>query len=323
LRIDIVDTGSSIWFKSADREDGLRGETVNFLVVDETGLLKRDAWEFALHGTITITKATCFFIGTPKGKNLFYELYCKGQDETLQEWISWQLDSRSNKFFDEEEWENVRRLPQRAFEQEYLAKFIDDGGEVFRNIRGCIAGQLEDNRNNKKAYYAGIDLAKTVDYTVITVMDSNGHLCFFDRFNAISWDVQKKRIIAACARYDAFALIDSTGIGDPILEDLQNDIRCEGFKFSNISKRQLIENLVLLIDRQEISFPEIPELVNELSIFQFEQTSGGVIRYNAPAGMHDDIVVSLALASMAYSRTRGGLNSFDYEDNRMTVIESW
>ena len=319
LRIEL-ENKSVIQFKSADREEGLRGESVDFMVVDEFGLLKRDAWMYALRGTITATHAECIFIGTPKGKNLFYQLYIMGQDASNPEYISYQIESRESIYFTE--WEAVQRLPQRVFEQEYRAKFIDDGGEVFRNIRECVRGQLENPQNTEKHYYCGVDLAKSLDYTVICILDEQGHLCYFERFNDISWTIQKERIVNACTRYNAYALIDSTGVGDPILDDLTPHIRVAGYKFNNISKRQLVEALVLSVERQEISFPDIHDLINELSIFTFEQTEGGVIKYSAPEGMHDDIVIALALANWACGRGRGMIGALESEEGREAVT-SW
>lgn len=308
--------GSTIWFKSGDKEDSLRGETVDFMVIDEMGLMKRDVWEYSLRGTITVTRARVMFIGTAKGKNLFYELWVKGQDREQAEYISYQFESRDNPYFSAEEWDHVKLLPQRVFEQEYLSKFIDDGGAVFRGVRDCIKGDLDTRRHSAKSYYAGIDLAKSHDYTVVYILDNDGHMVFQDRFNDISWGVQKERIIKSVKHYDAYCLMDSTGLGDPILDDLMPYIRVDGYKFSNTSKRQLIEFLAMAIERQEISFPEIPELINELSIYTFEQTESGLIKYNAPDGMHDDCVIALALAAWACLRGRGSVDSFDMSGSR-------
>jgi len=302
--------GSEIWFKSAEKEEGLRGESVNFLIIDEIGYIKRNSWEYALRGTITATNAKVVFIGTPKGKNLFHELYIKGLDSQNKEYQSFHFTSRESPFFSQDEWEEVKKLPVRIFQQEYQAEFIDDGGEVFRNINGCIKGDLQDY-NPHWQYYAGIDLAKSYDFTVICILDNQGRLAAYDRFNDISWTVQKQRIIDLCKKYDAYCLLDSTGLGDPILDDLSQHIRVEGYKFSNISKRQLIEKLAMAIERNELSFPEIPELINELNIYTFEQTTTGVIKYNAPEGLHDDIVISLALANWIYG---GGKMSEDITD---------
>jgi len=305
LRIEFTN-GSSIDFKSADREEGLRGETVDFMVIDEMGMIKRDAYQYALRGTITATRAPVLFIGTPKGKNLFYELYCKGQDSEEKDYVSFQFSSNESRYFSNEEWQEVQKLPQKIFEQEYKAKFIDDGGEVFRNVRECIKGDFDEKRLSKKTYFAGVDLAKSTDYTVICIVDQDGHVCAWDRFNDISWTIQKERIINLCTRFDAYILIDSTGLGDPILDDLSLHVRVEGYKFTNISKRQLIENLAIAVERQEVSFPEIPELLNELSVFTFDQTPGGLIRYSAPEGLHDDCVIALALAYYACHKNAGG-----------------
>jgi phage FluMu gp28-like protein len=312
--------GSAIDFKSADREEGLRGESVNFLIVDEMGFIKRDIWQFALRGTITATNGRALFIGTPKGKNLFYELYQKGQDREETDYISFQFESRVSPYFSAHEWEQVKSLPQRVFEQEYKAHFIDSGGEVFRNISDCIGGELRPPKTGQR-YYAGVDLARTVDYSVVCILNQDRQLVAFDRFNTLSWKVQKDRIISLCKRYDAHTLVDSTGVGDPIYDDLcRAGLGVESFKFSNLSKRQIVEALAMVIDRAEIRFPEIPELINELEIFTFDETSSGLIRYAAPDGMHDDIVMAMALANWAAG---GQASPEDFTDSGERANYSW
>ena len=314
--------GSAIFYKSADKEDSLRGETIDLLVIDEMPLIKRDAWLYALRGTITVTNAKVIFIGTPKGKNIFYELYLKGQDPQEVEYVSYQFESRASPLFTEKEWAEVQKLPQRVFDQEYRAHFIDDGGEVFRNVRACIRGQLKKHIP-QKVYYAGVDLAKSHDYTVICVLDQDGDLVAFDRFNDIAWTVQKPRIIDLCTAYNAYTLIDSTGLGDPIYDDLSMHMRIEGFKFTNISKRQIIEALSIAIEREEVHFPDIPELINELNIYTFEQSPTGLIRYGAPEGLHDDIVTALALAWRAYVGAHGGIDDLTDIGQREMTVDIW
>ena len=311
--------GSVIDFKSGDREEGLRGESVDFMVIDEIGLIKRDVWDYALRGTITATKGQVFFIGTPKGKNLFYELFQAGQDDSQPEFISFQHPSNISAFFPDSEWELVKQLPERVFRQEYQAEFLDDGGEVFRNIRGCIQGGLEQYKTSKQ-YYAGIDLAKTVDYSVICILDENAHLVAFDRFKDVAWTIQKERIKKLVSQYRAFCYLDSTGVGDPVLDDLlASGLPVQGYKFTSTSKRQLIEKLSIAVERNEISFPEIPELINELNIFAFEQLPSGGMRYSAPSGLHDDIVIALALAYFAHGGYGFQLNTVSDKADRIMI----
>jgi hypothetical protein len=97
-------------------------------------------------------------------------------------------------------------------------------------------------------------------------------------------------------------LVDSTGVGDAVLESLQKDGRSnfEGFKFTSQSKQQLMEGLAVAIQKQTIRFPE-GVIANELESFEYEYTRTGV-KYSAPSGMHDDAVCALALAASMASK---------------------
>jgi len=118
--------------------------------------------------------------------------------------------------------------------------------------------------------------------------------------------LQKTRIINTANKYRSRLLIDSTGIGDPIFDDLQRTgIRVSGYKFTNASKADLIENLSMMIEQQKISYPNIPELINELKLYGYETTKGGTVRYGAPQGYHDDIVIALALAAWQLKNPQG------------------
>jgi hypothetical protein len=94
------------------------------------------------------------------------------------------------------------------------------------------------------------------------------------------------------------ALVDSTGVGDPIVERLHRERpRVEGFKFTGGkggSKQQLMEGLAMAIQGGRVAFPDGP-IVRELETYEYEYTRAGVV-YTCPAGMHDDCVCALALA---------------------------
>jgi hypothetical protein len=90
------------------------------------------------------------------------------------------------------------------------------------------------------------------------------------------------------------ASVDSTGVGDAVLESLQAGGRrnFEGFHFTSASKQQIMEGLAVAIQKQEIGFPD-GVIVNELESFEYEYMRTGV-KYSAPSGMHDDCVCALA-----------------------------
>jgi hypothetical protein len=174
-------------------------------------------------------------------------------------------------------------------EQEFLGVPADDGGNPFGldAIERCIA---EKSSNPPKAI--GVDLAKSVDYTVVCGLDEAGSVCLLERWQA-PWSETIGRIERMLGEVPA--LIDSTGVGDPIVEDLQRkQPRVEGFKFTQVSKQQLMEGLASAFQTGRIQIPD-GWLRTECETFEYQYTRTGV-RYEAPSGMHDDGVCALALA---------------------------
>jgi hypothetical protein len=182
-----------------------------------------------------------------------------------------------------------RDLPSHVFNELYLAEPADDNSNPFGydNIQKCIIPTLS---GVPVAY--GIDLAKYTDWTVIVGLNEQGQVCHFDRFQK-DWSQTLSHIIATIATTPAY--VDSTGVGDPIVEQLQKKHpRIKGFKFTSQSKQQLIEGLVVAVQQQQIGFPS-GVIADEMHNFEYEYTRTGV-RYTAPSGLHDDAVMGLALA---------------------------
>lgn len=290
---------SHIKFRSADKPKNLRGFGLDFLVVDEAAFIAKDLWDMVMRPALSDREGRALFTGTPRGKNWFYELFTRGQDDLFPDFESFVFPSVSNPYLNPVEIEAARReLPELVFKQEYLAEFLDEGAGVFRNIKGCVRGELGTPKPDWQ-YCIGIDLGKHVDFTVITVLDKFKNVVGWERYNQIEWPFQKSRIIEAVRRWNnAAVLIDSTGIGDPIFDDLRRiGLNVQGYQFTNESKKNLIEALAVDIEQGRVHYPEITELVNELEIFGYEITRAGNVRYGAPEGYHDDCVISLALAN--------------------------
>jgi phage FluMu gp28-like protein len=194
-------------------------------------------------------------------------------------------------------------MPELAYRQEVLAQFLEDVGSVFRGVDRIVKGSFQTFEQHKQ-YVMGADLAKLEDFTVLCVLDMDGHLRAFDRFSQLDWVFQRKRIVQLAQRYDARLLIDSTGVGDPICDELHREnIRVEGYKFTNATKKDLIENLSIMIENGQLTIPQVPELINELKLYGYKTTPSGNVQYGAPEGYHDDAVVALALAAWQLKRT--------------------
>jgi hypothetical protein len=200
-----------------------------------------------------------------------------------------------------EEVEQAKRdLPQHIFSELYLAEPTEDGSNPFglSYISQCIAPISTANTE-----WFGIDLAKYSDYTVIIGLDSEYRVCYFDRFQK-DWAQTEQHIIRVVGNTPA--AIDSTGVGDPIVEKIQRHCpRSVGVKFTSVSKQQMMEQLTADVHAGLIKFPE-GIIADEMRNFEFEHTATG-LRYSAPSGLHDDAVCALALARYCSQKNKKGV----------------
>lgn len=279
-----------IRFKSAEKPDNLYGEDVHAAVFDEFTRAREEAW-FTLRSTLTATKGKCKFIGNVKGRGWGYSLAqrAKSDGKTWRHFKVTAYHAVEAGILSLEEVESARQdLPEHVFKELYLAEPNDDGSNPFglQHIANCILPL-----SNRPVVCLGADLAKSVDYTVFVGLDSAGTVSLYDRFQS-SWALTKEKLLLLPKSPLA---MDSTGVGDPITEELQRvRSNVEGFKFTQQSKQQLIEGLILAVQQGKIKFPDGP-IRNEMETFEYEHTRTGV-KYTAPAGMHDDCVMALALA---------------------------
>lgn len=293
----ILANGGEIAVRSADNPDSLRGESLDLVVIDEAAFVKEDAWNEALRPALSDRKGKAIFISTPKGRNWFWQAYQRGLDGG--EWQSWQLPTVTNPYIDPAEIEAARQsLPERIFRQEYLAEFIDDNDAVFRRVMAAAIAKERDKAEPGHNYVFGVDWGKLADFTVITVLDDVGEVVYVDRFNQIDYTFQVQRLKALADRFTPHNIIaESNSMGEPLIELLQREsLPVSPFQTTNASKKQAIEALSLAFERGEIAIPNDPVLIGELQAFEASRLPSGLIRYAAPDGMHDDMVMSLALA---------------------------
>jgi hypothetical protein len=296
--------GAVMWFKGADHPDSLYGEDVYAAVIDEASRCKEDAW-VAVRSTLTATHGPLRIIGNVRGrKNWAYNLARKAEANEPGFHYSkiTAYDAVAAGILTTEEIEDARRtLPEQVFRELYLAEPSDDGGNPFG--LAAIAACIDDLHADCEPRQWGWDLAKSLDWCVGIALCEHGNVCRFERFQR-PWQetIATIRMVTA----NASALVDSTGVGDPVLEALQREGggNFEGFKFSSPSKQQLMEGLALAIQTRTIRFPD-GVIRAELETFEYEYTRTGV-RYGAPEGLHDDCVCALALVVRCREVNPGG-----------------
>lgn len=289
--------GSVIWFKSGEKPDHLFGEDVFAAVIDEASRLRQDAWH-AIRTTLTATRGPLRIIMNVKGRlNWAYKLARRAQSG--QPGYSYHHITAYHAIkagvLEADEVEGARiDLPENVFKELYEAEPSDDEGNPFgaSHIDAATFGVLSSG--DPVAW--GWDLGKSIDWTVGIALDGEGAMCRFMRYQR-PWPETISDIELQTGL--VHGLIDSTGLGDPIAEQIAKNgkTQLQGFKFSAPSKQQLMEGLAIAIQQGEIRVLE-GVVTQELKEFGYEYTRTGV-RYSAPEGMHDDTVCALALAVKA------------------------
>lgn len=308
--------GAVLWFKSGEKPDNLYGEDVYAAVLDEASRMREDSW-FAVRSTLTATRGPIRIIGNVKGrKNWFYNLARKaqaGDPEMYYDKLT-AYDAVGAGILDKAEVEDARKmLPEAVFNELYLAEPTEDGSNPFgiAAIGKCLMDRLVNDQTAAK----GVDLAKSIDYTVkIGLAREHRRMTQFDRYQK-SWETTTEDLAKWIGMTPT--TIDDTGVGNPIVERLQKGrSNVTGYTFSPSSKQRLMEGLVLAISQsaeagiQWIYRGPGDVLKNELEAFEYVYTKTGV-RYSAPEGQHDDTVMALALAVEQHSMlgrgaTKGG-----------------
>ena len=282
-------------FLSGEDPDNLYGEDVFDAVIDEASRLREESYH-AIRTTLTATRGKLRIIGNVKGRQ--NSAHCAARKAEVYE-PGWHyskiiaLDAEAAYVLTAEEIEDARRtLPEQVFRELYLAEPSDDGGNPFG--LGAIA-KCVGPMSAEAPMVWGIDLAKSVDWTVCVALDRQKRVCRFERWQS-DWGQTRNRIHKLVGH--THAIVDSSGVGDPITEDLQklrwSRTTYEGFKFTAGSKQMLMEGLAAAIQNQEITFPD-GIIRQELETFEYEYYRMGC-RYTAPSGLHDDAVCALALA---------------------------
>ena len=309
-RLVILPGGGEVQVRSADNPDSLRGEGLDFVVMDECAFMKEEAFTEALRPALSDRQGRAMFISTPKGRNWFWRLYQRCIDEHDTEWHGWQLPTASNPYIDAGEIEAARLgLPERIFAQEYLAEFLDDAGGVFRRVMDAATLSPLSRPEPGRAYVAGVDVADAADFTVISVMDAKTRQqVYMDRFNRVGYEALEDRIHAAYQRWGIQTIvIEDNSIGQPVIDHLRRrGMRIVPFHTSTVSKMPLIQSLQSAFEHGSIRILSDPIQTGELQAYESKRTASG-FSYSAPEGMHDDTVMALALAWYAIDNTGSGI----------------
>lgn len=298
-RID-VHNGSVIEFWSLDSPDVARGRKYRRIIIDEAAMIPQLSTVFnnVMRPFLADYLGDAYFLSSTRGRNDFYYLFQRHKNES--EWGAWQFPTSANPYIPPPEIEAMRRdMPERSYRQEILAEFVDDGGGVFRNVRQQATSELLQAPVANHTYVAGLDWALSHDYTVLTVLDATDKReVFKDRFNGVDYKMQRERIAATCQRFNISAILaEENAMGKPNNDELRRmGLPVRDFTTTNATKCEIIESLAAAFEQNALRILPDNVCMAELESYESKRTASGAVQYNAPDGMHDDTVMSLALA---------------------------
>ena len=325
--------GSTINMKSAENLDGLRGFTLDWVIIDEAAYCSEEVWKI-VQPELAVRKGRAWIISSPWKKDWLWDLY-RMEDLDPKRYKSYHFISTDSPYYDQEEADSYRQThTELEYRIEILAEFLE-GGAVFPNLeRVMVSMPCEPIPGH--TYIVGCDVASANDFTVLKVFDVADrrevhHIRLPDR----TWASIKTVIYMTCMKYNqAMLFIDQTGVGAPVVEDLrsmtkgyegspvQGYLNVVPFQFTSKSKPELMSNYLLAMENMTIRL--LPDQITkkEHESFEMKKSEGatGYIRYSAPKGRHDDTIMSAALAVWGLDRYAGNQIAGPFTDNELNPL---
>ena len=293
--------GHWIRVRSADNPDSLRGEHPDIWILDEAGRYKPSVYtRIIAPRSVTVGRAgKILILSTPKGKNWLYRLVRAIESGEQPDGQVFRHRSTDSPYVDAKALEGIKKgMTDLDIRQEIEAEFIDDVGGIFAGLAACIRPYGIKSPEPGAVLYWGWDYAETHDYSVIVAIDELGEVRVFERFQGpLTYQIARAK--ALLDRYGGVLLLDSTGGGSQVLQAaVQAGVPVQGFVITAANKSGLINRLAVSISGSEVAVPnDLEVMIDELEAFAYTRMPSGHVRFEAPAGQHDDCVIALALAN--------------------------
>jgi len=299
--------GSTIQFLSTNNYNTIRGFSFHYMVIDECAFIREEAINEAVLPTLTAIGKKCLMISTPKSKNWFYHYFLRG-NVSSDVYISFKGISRDNPYVNKDFLiEQQKSLPKDIYNQEYLAEFTDAGQDVFTGVDDVCILKTWNEQARGTRYFVGVDLGLSNDYSVLTIIDESGTVCYMERVNGTSYTDIGRTFSNIIRRYPiSGGYVEVNGPGQPVFELLHSqEKKLKPYVTTNESKAQGIRTLIYDIQEQKLELPSkelFPHLYTELNAFTYKINATGTISFSAPNGLKDDCVMSLMLANEARTK---------------------
>lgn len=278
---------------------GLRGRKAHRVIVDEAAYVNGKVMEAVITPLLADFDGQLVEVSTPNGRDHFHKNFVRGQDENQGRYRSFRFPTSSNPYISPSYIANEKRTkPERAFKAEYEAAFLSGEGTVFRKVAKAQTATAQERAIPGHQYVFGVDWGRSNDFTVIVVVDlTTREMVAFDRFNQISWSVQRRRLVNLAGRFTPVSIVaEANSIGGPNIEKLQEEgLPVFAFTTTNASKSTLVDGLTLVLEQETFRLLADPVVDAELTAYEGKKLPSGLISYSAPTGEHDDTAIAIML----------------------------
>ena len=312
LEIELTN-GSSILFKSAEQEEGLRGNTVSgILCIDEAAFIKDDI-VYQVLPFVDANKCPVLIVSTPLFKSgVFYDFYMNGLNG-VNGFHSYDIcDYDTSVLLSPEKLEMYRQsVSPQIFRSDYLGQFIEESSEIFGDLKKLVKGVIHQSKTKVMGIdwsTGGLDSGKNPDETAISIMNEFRELEYIEGFSDKDTNQTIDYIINKIVEYGVTKVVVETNSMGRVYIDLlkrkivQRGIRCQVVEFTttNDSKREIIEDLVVHCTNGTISLIDDKKLFLEMMNFVVKKTPSGKITYESgSSNIHDDLTLALAFSLYA------------------------
>ena len=232
--------GRRISLKGSDRPDTLRGVGLSYVVLDEYASMKVEVWEQIIRPTLADVKGGALFIGTPAGKNHFYDIWKEAELEKNVDWEAFQYNSTDNPILDPEEIATAREtMSTQAFRQEFEASFVSFTGGIFKQewikydseepSEGNFVIAVDPAGFEKVEKERGLKGSK-LDETAISIVKINSDEWWVKDILHGRWNIKEtatKILQAAIENQATIVGIESGALKNAILPYLEDEMRAQ------------------------------------------------------------------------------------------------
>ena len=324
LEIEFIN-GSSVFFKSAEQRDALRGYHVDgCLILDESAYLNDDILELVLPWR-QVSNCPMLLVSTPRTRSgFFFQYYQEGLlPDTGVFTVDWTLDYDTSEMISPDLLKQYQKiLTRNQYRSEIEGEWLDDDGLVFTNINTNAVAVGYNGKNIYKELYGGIDFSNggggSADSTVLCLFDETGQMVFLDYFNDLGTFQTVDRLLSDLEPFMInikYINAESNSIGSPFIDLLLKTANERGNRklstvlhrwiTSNTSKNSMVKQFQVALEQCTVKILNDNVLKNQLSMFEATYNpKTQAITYAGCHNSHDDTVLATLMAYMAYNQSK-------------------